>query len=185
MQKPLLHSFLCLCLLAGQTATFSLPAEAKKAKQDDGQAAAAAAEAELKKQVDPIAKELDGMMTKLQSRALFSPTDAGKLADIKYKLTDLISQYPDSPMIVRPVFQAATLFAEREEFLDAYELYNFLASGFAAQPYGMRSKVKLEQLKKELGADYFPKELADTYKKPENTDGTTTPADPAKKTPGK
>ncbi len=133
------------------------PVDAAKKKKDDGKDAAKQ-EAEIKAVVDPVDKTLTTLMVKIQSRGLFSPQDAGKLADVKIKLNGLIDQYPTSPLIVKSVFQAGLLFTEREDYMNGYELLSFLAAQFPENPYGLKAKSKILQLEKKLGSDYFPKD---------------------------
>lgn len=132
----------------------SITAEAKK------KAAAAAdpsaqADTEIKKVLDPLNEQLSKLMIKLQSRALLSPEEAGKLVDLKYKLLDLLGQYPQNALLAKPLFQAATLFAQREAYEDAYEMFNNLVQGYATSPYGLKAKGQLQQMDKKFGAGYF------------------------------
>jgi len=130
----------------------NLSAEAKKAAGPDP---AAKSDAEVKKVVDPINDQLGKLMVKVQSRALLSPEEAGQLADIKYKLVDALTQYPTNAQLARPVYEAAVLFSQREAYNDAYELFSYLAQGFATTPYGLKSKGQMTQLEKRFGTDYF------------------------------
>lgn len=141
----------------------NLAAEAKKK--------AGGGDAEVKKVVDPINEQLGKLMIKVQSRALLSPEEAGQLVDIKFKLVDALTQYPGNALLVRPLYEAAILFSQRESYNDAYELYSYLAQGFAATPYGMKSRGQIAQLEKRFGAEYFAADSA----------GSAEPAAPAKK----
>jgi hypothetical protein len=131
----------------GFSPALNLSSEAKKK--------AGGGDAEVKKVVDPINEQLGKLMFKVQSRALLSPEEAGQLSDIKFKLVDALTQYPGNAMLVRPLYEAAILFSQRESYNDAYELYSYLVQGFATTPYGMKSKGQIAQLEKRFGADYF------------------------------
>ncbi|MEB3287668.1 MAG: hypothetical protein VKJ04_09210 [Vampirovibrionales bacterium] len=138
------------------------PADAVKKGKNDAAAAEAEAkaalekeEAELKKVIDPLDKTLTDLMRKYDSRQLFSPSDAGKLSDAKYTMMDLMNQYPKSPLIAKPLFQTGFLLAERGKYDEAYELLNFLNTQQPQNPYGAKARVRLYQLQKRLGAEYF------------------------------
>ena len=137
----------------GLSPSLNLGAEAKKkaAAVDP----AATMDAEVKKVVDPINDQLGKLMLKVESRTLLSPADAGQLADIKFKLEDVYTQYPTSTLLVRPLYQAGILFFQREAYNDAYELFSYLVQGFPTTPYGLKSKGQIAQLEKRFGADYF------------------------------
>lgn len=150
--QRLIISLIFLSLWA--TLSNDLTAEAKK-KVEAGPDPAAQAEAELKKNLDPISTQLNALMIKIESRALLSPSEAGQLADLKYKLLDLINQPTPNALVSKPVYQAGVLFSEREEFNDAYELFNYLAQNFPTTSYGAKAKGQLQQLEKRFGASYF------------------------------
>lgn len=145
-----LRKSLAMILLAGIClgAGADLHAEAKK--KGGGKA-----DAEIQKGLEPINAALDPLLLKVQARALLSPEEAGKLTDLKYKLLDLVDQFPQNALLAKPVYQAALLFSLREEYSDAYELFGVLSGGFAASPYGIRAKGQMQQLEKRLGPDYF------------------------------
>ncbi len=86
------------------------------------------------------------------------------MAEIKYQLIDLIVENPDTPLIAKPAYQAGTLYEFREEFTDAYEVFSYLDSRFPTEPYGVKARVRIGQMKKKMGKDYFPEELMDAYK---------------------
>jgi hypothetical protein len=142
-----------LTLGLGLGSSINFTAEAKK--KATGADPAAKADTEVKKVVDPLNEQLGKLMVKVESRALLSPDEAGKLVDIKYKLVDALTQYPTSALLVRPLYQAGILFCQRESYNDAYELFSYLAQGFPATPYGLKSKGQIAQLEKRFGADYF------------------------------
>jgi hypothetical protein len=144
-----------LALLLSLSVAISLNGTADAKKAPAGPDPAAQADAEVKKGLDPINDSLTKLMIKVQSRALLSPDEAGQLADLKYKLMDLMSQYPQNAQLTRPVYQAGILFFEREEYNDAYELFNFLAQGFPTTPYGAKAKGQIQQLEKRFGPSYF------------------------------
>lgn len=165
-----LKRFLILALVAVLAFAGSTEAFAKKKETVDPAAEAAAAaakaaadaeaakkkeEAAIQKAITPINKGLEDLMRKYQARLLFSPADAGKLSDIKFQLTDLTNQYPESPFLSKSVYQAGFLLAERGQYDDAYELLTFLTSQATPTPYSMKAKVRLYQMQKELGQDYF------------------------------
>lgn len=134
------------------------PLEAADAakKKKGGNADQAKIEAEVKAAVTPIEKILTTLSVKLQSRGLFSPQDAGQLADTKMKIFDLMSQYPTQPMIVRPVYQAGMILSDRGEYEDSYELLSFLSTQHGQTPYGIKAKAKMQQLERQLGPNFFP-----------------------------
>lgn len=150
-------------------------ADAKK--KAAGPDPAAQADVEVKKGVDPINEQLGKLMIKIQSRALLSPKDAGDLADIKYKLADMMDQYPQNALLAKPVYQAGVLLFAREEYSDAYELFSYVAQGYPTNPYGLKAKGQIQQLEKRFGADYFSAEAA----APAGTASATAPAVPPKK----
>lgn len=157
------------------------PADAKKKKDAGVDVAAEAAkqEAALKKELDPVNKQINDLMVKMQSRGLFSPTDAGKLTSVRFKLFDIISQYPAQPILAGPAYQAGLLLSEREEFHNAYELFSFVAESFPQHAYGLKAKSQIQQLERRLGANYFPKELGQTLVSPKPDEKTA--AKPEKK----
>jgi hypothetical protein len=124
-------------------------AEAKK------KGGAAKGDAEVQKIVDPINAQLSKLMLKIQARALLSPDEAAKLMDIKYQLVDAYTQTPQSALLVKPLYETAIIFSQREAFNDAYELFSTLYQGFPTTPYGLKSKGQMAQLEKRFGADYF------------------------------
>ena len=147
-----------LCLGLGLGPSVNMSAEAKK--KAGGPDPAAAADAEVKKVVDPINIQLTKLMVKVQSRALLSPADAGQLTDIKYKLEDALTQYPQNALLAKPLYQSGILFCQREGFNDAYELFSYLAQGYPTTPYGLKAKGQMAQLEKRFGADYFATDAA-------------------------
>ena len=84
-----LKSLLIACLI-GMSLAVSLTMTADAKKKVTGPDPAAQADVEVKKGLDPINDELTKLMIKVQSRSLLSPEDAGKLADLKYKLMDIM-----------------------------------------------------------------------------------------------
>ncbi len=164
-KSALMLLLLCFSVVGGQ----DLTAEAKKkaATMDpavqaaaEAEAKAKAAEAELKKGLDSVTKDLNALMINVQARKLFSPAEAGKLVDIKYKLLDMMEQFPQNAMLAKPVYQAGTLFTEREAYNDAFELFNYLAQGYTTNPYGAKAKGQIQQLERRFGANYFSVEMA-------------------------
>lgn len=180
------------CLLSGTVDP--LTALAKKKAKDTAAATVvdpvAEAEAKLTKDLTPINDQLTKLLVKIQSRDLLSPADAGKLVDIKYKLLDFLTQSPQSAQLTKPLYQAGVLFVEREEYNDAYEMFNYLGQGFATTTYGMKAKGQMQQLEKRFGPNYFAVEAAVTTPAPTAavpgatpTTGATTPAPAAATTP--
>jgi tetratricopeptide (TPR) repeat protein len=146
-----------------------LTAEAKKkaAKVDpaaqaaaEAEAKAKAAQAELKKGLTPLATDLTNLMMRIQGRGLLSPEEAGKLVAIKYKLLDLMEQYPQNPLLAKPLYQAGMLFSEREAYNDAFEMFQYLAQGYISNPYGAKAKGQIQMLERKFGANYFSVEMA-------------------------
>lgn len=142
----------------GLSPALNYSAEAKK--KAAGPDPAAQSDADVKKIVDPINDQLGKLMVKVQSRALLSPDEAGQLGDIKYKLVDAYTQYPTNAQLVRPMYEAAVILMQRESYNDAYELFSYLAQGFPATPYGLKSKGQMSALEKRFGTDYFAADAA-------------------------
>lgn len=145
----------------------------------DAQAKAAAEEAQIKKGLDPINRDLNKLMVKVESRALLSPNEAGLLVDIKYKLLDLMDQFPQNAMLAKSVYQAGTLFNDREAYNDAFELFNYLALGYASNPYGAKAKGQIQRLERKFGANYFSVEMAAPAPSADSTTASAGPAAPA------
>jgi hypothetical protein len=146
-----LSTLVLLCLIIGSVD----PITAEAAKKKGGADPAAQAEAEFKKNLEPLTQDLDKLMIKIESRSLLSPDEAGKLAELKYKLLDAMNQSPQNVLIAKPVYQAGVLFTEREAFNDAFELFSFLATNFPANPYGAKARGQIQRLNKRFGPDYF------------------------------
>lgn len=131
-------------------------ADARRRKDDDGAAEQAKIEEEIRKQLEPVNQELETLIKKMQGRSLFSPEDAGTLAEVKYTLLDLIYKHPKNPQLVKPIYQAGVLYSDREELNDSYELLHYLVEAFPEHPYGNKAKSKLDQLRQRYGEKYFP-----------------------------
>ena len=157
LSKPVMRSLLVLTLLVSLLGSTD-PLTTEAAKKKGGPDPAAQAEAELKKNLDPLNEQLSKLMIKIESRGLLSPDEAGQLADLKYKLLDMMNQFPQNALMAKTVYQAGILFNQREEFNDSYELFNFLAQGFPSNPYGAKAKGQLLLLEKRMGPDYFIKD---------------------------
>lgn len=147
--REVLTTTLLLCCLFCSMGSADFVAEAAKKKAGKG-------DAELEKTLEPMNKTLAQLIVKAQSRALFSPKESGELVDIKYQLLDLMKDNTTNPLLIKPVYQAAVLCNQREQFDDAMDLYNFLIANFADSPYGLRAKGELQLLKKQIGADPQP-----------------------------
>ena len=145
--KTAIAALLVLAVALG--AGFSTPADAKK------KAAKGPTAEEIQKSIDTLTKDVDGLTMKVQSRALLSPQENGKLVEIKFKLMDLMGQSPNNPALVRPLYQAGVLYNARESYNDAYELFNYLTEGYPANPYSNKAKSQMQMLEKRFGADTF------------------------------
>jgi hypothetical protein len=157
MKPGRMAAILALCaILLNVTGDFTAEAKKKAAGPDP----AAQAEAELKKTLEPINTELIKLMVKIQSRALLSPGEAGQIAELKYQLLDIINKNPQNALISTPLYQAGVLFSIREEYNDAYEMFNYLAGHFPETSYGTKAKGQIQQLEKRFGAGYFAIEAA-------------------------
>jgi hypothetical protein len=153
--KAFLIVSVCACTMLS---SHDLTAEAKK-KAAEADPAAAAEEA-LKKEVGPLSDKIKAFMVKEESRLLLSPKEAGELADLKFKLMDLMNDNPQNPLLAKPLYQGAVLLSLREEFNDAYNLFLSVSQNYPTTPYGMKAKGHIAQLVKRFGADYFAVETA-------------------------
>ena len=181
------------CLFSGGVEPLTALAK-KKAKSQEAAAPAvdpvAEAEARLSKELVPLDAQLTKLLMKVQGRYLLSPEEAGQLVEIKYKLLDLLSQNPKSPQLGKPLYQAGILFTQREEYNDAYEMFNYLAQGFSNSQYGIKAKGHMLQMEKRFGPDYFAVEASVTSSalapatpaaaSPASQPAAATPAAPAK-----
>ena len=156
-QKTLVTACMLCAILLNMAGDFT--AEAKK-KAAAGPDPAIQAEAELKKNLEPITKQLTDLLFKIQSRELLSPKDAGQLAELKYQLLDIVNQNPQNVLIAKPLYQAGIIYSDREEYNDAYELFSYLAQGFPTNPYGGKARGQIQQLEKRFGPGYFAIEAA-------------------------
>lgn len=159
--------FMLACLVLGAAPDLTAEAKKKAAKVDPAAQAAAEAEAKtkaaqaaLEKGLTPLATDLTKLMMRVQGRGLLSPEEASKLVEIKYKLLDLMEQYPQNPLLAKPVYQAGTLFSEREAYNDAFEMFQYLAQGYMSNPYGAKAKGQIQMLERKFGANYFSVEMA-------------------------
>ncbi|MBY0405917.1 MAG: hypothetical protein K2X66_18585 [Cyanobacteria bacterium] len=132
---------LLLCLF------LSSPLSAEAGKKKKG------GDAELQKALTPITKIIDDLLSKVQSHYLFSPKDSGQLTTLKFQLLDLMKDNPTNPLLTKPIYQAATIYGQREQYGDSMDLYTFLVTNFPDTPYGLRAKMDLEQIKKQSGMD--------------------------------
>ncbi len=113
------------------------------------------ADIEVQKQLDPITQELNTLSAKSAANALFSPDEVSKMLDIKLQLLDLIQTYPTDQLLIKPAYEAARLFKNREMYDDAYDFYNYIQTTFPQTPYGAQSKVAIQRMKQQLGDQYF------------------------------
>jgi hypothetical protein len=130
------------------------PGFAKK-KAAKGEKSQEAIDAEVKKTLEPLQTTLTDLMKKVQNRYLFSVKEADKLSEAHASLSDLMNQYPTHALLVKPAYEAAVILAQREQYLDAYQCLQFVATQFPQSPYGLKAKIQLHKLEKQLGADYF------------------------------
>lgn len=158
---------LMLCVSLGGARDLTAEAKKKAEKVDPvAQAAAEAAtkakatEAEIKKGLDPIGIQLSKLLIRVQGRGLLSPAEAGQLVELKYQLLDLMEAFPQHGLLAKPVYQAGTLFADREAYNDAFEMFNYLAQGYASNPYGAKARGQIQILERQFGANYFSVEKA-------------------------
>jgi len=151
-----------------------LTAEAKK-KAAAGPDPAAVAEEALKKDIGPLCEKITQFMVKEESMRLLSPKEAGELAELKFKLMDLMNDNPQNPLMAKPLYQGAILMTMREDYDDAYNFFSYVAQNYPTTPYGMKSKVQVSQLEKRFGADHF----ADTSIVAPPASGTASAATPS------
>jgi|GEM_PF-5179010 len=131
-----------------------LTAEAKK-KAAAGPDPAAVAEEALKKDIGPLCQKITQFMVKEESMRLLSPKEAGELAELKFKLMDLMNDNPQNPLMAKPLYQGAVLMIMREEYDDAYNFFSYVGQNYPTTSYGMKSKVQVSQLEKRFGAEHF------------------------------
>ncbi|MDH4378323.1 MAG: hypothetical protein QE263_00240 [Vampirovibrionales bacterium] len=112
-------------------------------------------EEEVKAAVQPVQQRVVQLLGKIQSRLLFTPKDNEALEEVKWQVMDLVAQYPDSPLMVQPVYQAAVLFSRREWHQDAYDLFSHLTTAYPDSPMTPKAQLELNKLSKRFGADTF------------------------------
>jgi len=143
------QGILIVCLVLTMLVTAIDPALAagkkKKSKTD----------MEAEKGLEPFAQELTTLSQKGASRGLFSPAEMAKAMEIKLQLLDLMQQYPGSPVLAKPAYEAGRLFRSRELYDDAYDFFNFLQSSFPTSPYASQARVEIQRMKQLLGDSYF------------------------------
>jgi TolA-binding protein len=161
-----------------------LTAEAKK-KADAGPDPAAVAAEALKKDIGPLCDKITQFMVKEESMLLLSPKEAGELAELKFKLMDLMNDNPQNPLLAKPLYQGAVLMTMREEYDDAHNFFSYVAQNYPTTPYGMKSKLQVSQLEKRFGADHFadstaviPSAASSTPNAASASPATTPSADP-------
>jgi hypothetical protein len=150
----LLKSLLITALVGGMLLGhwFYAPSvDAAKKKKGDG--GAAAAEAEIQKVLEPLQKNLDSLTLKLAGKGLFSPEETGLLDQAKYQLVELMGKAPPtaaaSPLLAKPLYQAAQLFKNREWWEDAFDFFQFVSTRYPETPLGKRAGLELAHLLKE------------------------------------
>ncbi|MBK8190859.1 MAG: hypothetical protein IPK79_10465 [Vampirovibrionales bacterium] len=154
--KPTRVAARVVCVVTGLALLLTVgvwPADAKK-KKGGGDPAA---EAKLKETVDGLGPTLSKLLSKIQSRYLFSPEDSGQLADARFKLMDLMQQFPKNPLLIQPVYQAAVVSKKREDYDEAFEMFSFLSANFPDNQYGLRAQGEIQSMRRLLGENYFPK----------------------------
>ncbi len=127
------------------------------------------ADIEVQKQLDPIVQELTPLSNKGAARGLFSPDEVAKAMELKLKLLDLINEYPTSPLLVRPAYEAGRLFKAREQYDDAFDFYHYIEANFPNSPYATMARVEIQRMKQQLGNSYFADDTAAPAKVPATT----------------
>ena len=112
-------------------------------------------EEEVKAAVQPVQQKVVQLLAKIQSRLLFTPKDNEALEEVKWQVMDLVAQYPDSPLMVQPVYQAAVLLSRREWYQDAYDLFSHITTTYPDNPMTPKAQLELNKLSKRFGADTF------------------------------
>jgi TolA-binding protein len=138
-----------LLLIALDTLPMGAPlALAKKKKKGPS-------EEEVKAAVQPVQQRVTQLLSKIQSHLLFTPKDNETLEEVKWQMMDLVAQYPDSPLMVQPTYQAAILFVRREWYEDAYDLLSHIATTYPDHPLAPKANLEISKLSKRFGADMF------------------------------
>lgn len=130
---------MCLALLVN-------PVDAAKKKKAD---------AELEKALTPITKILDELVVKAEANALFSAKENGEMLDVKFKLIDLMKDNGKNAGMAKPMFQTGLIMVKREQFSDAYELFNYIATNFVDSPYSGQARMEMNKMKKLLGEEQY------------------------------
>lgn len=145
----LCQGVLIVCLVLTMLLTAIDPALAagkkKKSKTD----------IEAEKGLEPFVQDLTSLSQKGAARGLFSPADMAKALEIKLQLLDLMQQYPGSPVLAKPAYEAGRLFRSREMYDDAFDFFNFIQTNFPTSPYGSQARVEIQRMKQLLGDSYF------------------------------
>jgi hypothetical protein len=119
---------------------------AKKKKKGD---------AELEKALEPVVKVIDDLTVKADARVIFSPKDYSEMMKVKFQLVDLMQDNASNAAMAKPMFQTAFIMASREQFSDAFELYNYIVTNYATSPYAGQAKSELYKMKRLLGEEEF------------------------------
>lgn len=119
---------------------------AKKKKKGD---------AELEKALEPVVKVIDDLTVKADARVIFSPKDYSEMMKVKFQLVDLMQDNASNAAMAKPMFQTAFIMASREQFSDAFELYNYIITNYATSPYAGQAKSELYKMKRLLGEEEF------------------------------
>lgn len=134
---------------------------AKKKKEKKKGPSAEEIEKKLTEELTPLNENLNTLLVKIQSRAIFSPEDSGHLVEIHYQLLSLLKQYPTHELLVQPVYQAGVLQMSRENYDQAFEMFRYLEINFPENPFTARAQHQFKKMRREMLAkgyepDYFP-----------------------------
>lgn len=116
--------------------------------------------AEIEEALTPINTTMKTLMSKVQSRLLFTPKDSDQLESLKWDLITLTQKYPTRPELVQPIYQAAALYHARDFYQDAFDLYTFLVTNHPEHPYSVRAKLAIYKLNQKFGDSMFTPPLA-------------------------
>ncbi len=133
---------------------------AKKKKKKKGPSAEEI-EKKLTETLTPTNENLNKLMMKTQSRAIFSPDESGQLIEMHYQLLTMMKEHPTHQFLVEPIYQAGVLQMLRENYDEAFEMFRHLEMNFPESPFTARAahqfkKMKRTMMAKGFEADYFP-----------------------------
>jgi hypothetical protein len=104
------------------------------------------ADIELQAKLDPLLKQLQTLRLALQNRKLFSYKDLQALDSVQAELAMMAAEMPGSPLLARPLFQLAQVLEQRERWLDAYEFYSLVNTGFNGLPIAQLAEKSMKRL---------------------------------------